>query len=173
MAKTIIDSKLVQTHTKTIKSLRQYKREANFINKKMNELIDEIIEALEEDAHAERKTDKEFKCDLAVEEFMDLFLEKMDGISRIPFKLVFLVYQSYCKNYGLFAYDDKKYFKHSVLEYIESRPECKWFYDDGQHRIPEKDKKQIPSMILGIRIGKMYRELDRARGVLVNANKVN
>lgn len=173
MAKTIIDSKLYQGNMKTIKSLRQYKREVNIINKKMNELLAEIIKTLEADAYAERKTDNENRCDLSVVEFMEMFLEKMDGISRIPFKLIFYVYQGYCKNHGLLAYDEKKYFKYAMLEYIESRPGCNWFFDDGQQRIPEKDKKQMPSIILGVRISKMYREMDRARGLLVNANKVN
>lgn len=167
------NSKVNQGNMKTIKSLRQYKREVNILNKKMNELLDEIIETLEADAFVERKTDKECRCDLSVEEFMEMFLEKMDGISRIPFKLIFNVYQGYCKNHGLLAYDEKKYFKYAMLEYIESRTECNWFYDDGQQRIPEKDKKQMPSIILGVRLSKMYREMDRARGLLVNANKVN
>ena len=173
MATRKIDSKLYQGNMKTIKSLRQHKREVNIINKKMNELLDEIIATLEADAYAERKIDNENRCDLSVVEFMEMFLEKMEGISRIPFKLIFYVYQEYCKKHGLLAYDEKKYFKYSMLEYIESRPECNWFYDDRQQRIPQIDKKQMPSIILGFRISKMYRGMDRVRGFLVNANKVN
>ena len=59
----------------------------------LNELLDEIIATLEADAYAERKIDNENRCDLSVVEFMEMFLEKMEGISRIPFKLIFYVYQ--------------------------------------------------------------------------------
>lgn len=171
MAKRKINSKLYQSHKEAIKSLRKYKREANFMNQKMNELVDEIIDALEADAFVERKTPKEYKCDLVVEEFLDLFFEEIKEISRIPFELVFVVYKGYCRNHSLFAYDEKKYFKYSMLEYIECRPECGWYFDEGQKRIIEKDKKQMPSVILGVRISNnLYRDLDRDRGFLVKVN---
>ena len=102
MAKRTINSKLYQSHQKAIQSLRKYKREANFMNKKMNELVDEIVEALEADSHVERKTAKEYKCDLVVEDFMNMFLKEMEAISRIPFDLIFYVYRVYCSNHDFF-----------------------------------------------------------------------
>lgn len=171
MAKRKINSKLYQSHKRAIQSLRKYKREANFMNQKMNELVDEIIDALEADAFVERKTPKEYKCDLAVENFMDLFLAETEEISRIPFDLIFFVYRNYCRNHDLFSYDEKKYFKHSMLEYIECRPELNRVFDEGQKRIIEKDKKQMPSIILGVRISNsLYKNLDRDRGLLVKVD---
>ncbi len=167
MAKRTINTKLYQSHQKAIQALRKYKREANFMNKKMNELVDEIVEALEADSHVERKTSKEYKCDLVVEDFMNMFLKEMEVISRIPFDLIFYVYRVYCNNHDFFSYDEKKYFKYSMLEYIESRPEWNRVFEEGQMRITAKDKEEMPSVVMGVDVRRMRREFDRERGLLV------